>query len=46
VLCADRTYWHANVEQWQTVEEIAGSLLSAVEQLREPLDAFGFTTFT
>ena len=46
VLCAERTYWHDNVEQWQTVEEIASSLLSAVEHLREPLDAFRSGTFT
>ena len=30
VLRVDRTYWHTNVEQWQIVNELAETVVSAV----------------
>ena len=40
VLRVDKSYWHANVEQWQSIEDIAERLTSAVDDLRDSIDAF------
>ena len=45
VLKADKTYWHANVEQWQDVEAIGRRLVAAVEELRDSVEAFRTNTF-
>ena len=45
VLRVDKSYWHANVEQWQSIEDIAERLTSAVDDLRDSIDAFRTQTF-
>ena len=45
LLRADKAYWHANVGQWQEVEAIASGLVSAVEELRDSIEAFTTSTF-
>jgi hypothetical protein len=45
VLRADKSYWHANVEQWQDVEAIGRGLITAVEELRDSIEAFTTSTF-
>ena len=45
VLRAERTYWHANVEQWQAVFDIADSLVRGYQDLRDPFAAFKSSTF-
>jgi CDI immunity proteins len=46
VLGADKAYWHVNVEQWQMVDEMASSLVSAVENVRDALSTFRSSTFS
>ena len=45
VLHTDKTYWHANVAQWQEVEAIGRGLVSAYEGLRDSIEAFTTSTF-
>ena len=45
LLRADKAYWHANVGQWQEVEAIASGLVSAVEELRDSIEAFTTSSF-
>jgi hypothetical protein len=46
VLGIEKPYWHAHVEQWQDVHEIADGLTRAVDELRDPISAFKTTTFS
>lgn len=46
VLNSDKAYWHAHVEEWQEVDQIADSLLDAVGALTDTIAAFRTKTFT
>ena len=40
VLHVDPSYWQAHQDQWLQVHAVVDELLSAVDELREPIDTF------
>ena len=40
VLRVDPSYWQAHQDQWPQVHAVVDELLSAVDELREPIDTF------